>query len=71
MKIDAESDLIIFENVVSVSRELGSTESVSVPAAAEKAVARNAKGTFKERTLVDINEAAIKQSKKIALMLAS
>lgn len=71
MRIDEDRNLIVFENIVSATRDLGSDESITVATPAEKAVACNAKGTFKSRDIFDINDSAKRAGKNLVVLLSS
>ncbi|MBN2907754.1 MAG: hypothetical protein JXJ18_13670 [Rhodobacteraceae bacterium] len=58
MKIDDSQGHITFDRLVRADRSLGSDEAITMPKPAEKAIAPNAKGVFKGRTLIEINKAA-------------
>ncbi len=69
MKMVPEKGSIIFDNLLSANRSLGSDESISMPKPAEKAVACNASGVFENRTLEDIHSSAKESASKLVDML--
>lgn len=69
MFIDENKDQIIFDHLVSVSREFGSDDPLTSPAA--KAVAKNAKGVFKDRTLIEIHSNSMAAALRLKDMLTN
>jgi len=66
MKINEAAGSVEFGNLVSATRELGSDEKVTVASPAEKAVACNARGVFKDCELGAIHSAAEAEGAKLA-----
>ena len=67
MKIDHNNNTVLFDNLVSVKREMGSNEGITttLPRPAEKAVAVNARGEFADTDLESINSQAIENAKRL------
>lgn len=71
MNVDHENRVVVFDNLVSVSRELGSDEKITIAAPAEKAVACNAKGVFADKSLYTLNESGRTEGKKLLDILSA
>ena len=67
MKIDHDNKTVLFDNLVSVKREMGSNEGIKtdLPQPAEKAAVANARGEFADTDLVSINNQAIENAKRL------
>jgi hypothetical protein len=71
MKINETEGTIVFDNLLSVDRDLGSNETITVQKPAAKPVAANAKGVFEDKELLHINEAASAAAKKLSTVLTA
>lgn len=58
MRIDDQEGFVVFDNLFSVTRDLGSDETITMQKPAKTPEQKNAKGVFADRTLLEINESA-------------
>jgi len=69
VRIDHDTNTVIFDNLVSAKRDLGSNEGMTATIPAEKAVVANAPGEFSPCTIEAVNARAISNAEKISVAL--
>ena len=70
MQIIESEGRVIFNNLISATREFGSEEPIATTMPAEKAVASNAKGVFADRSIQEIHQSSVNAGERLVEMLA-